>query len=122
VVGINTAMIFGAQGISFAVPSNTAEWVVGQIMTTGRVRRSRLGVSAQNRARWVEITQVDPRGPAARAGVKAGDLLLSVDGHEVGDIDALQRKLASQPIGKTVALRVLRDKRIEELLVTPTEG
>ncbi|MCU1283321.1 MAG: periplasmic serine protease, partial [bacterium] len=54
VIGVNTAMIFGAQGISFAVPIDTAKWVVGQIMSQGRVRRSWLGIVAQNR-------RIDPR-------------------------------------------------------------
>jgi S1-C subfamily serine protease len=122
VVGINTAMIFGAQGLSFSVPSNTAEWVVGQLMRSGRVRRSFLGIGAQNRAKWVEITQVDPRGAAAKAGVKPGDLILSLDGREVKSIDQLQRMLADHQPGKTLALRLLREKRIEELLVTPADG
>jgi S1-C subfamily serine protease len=122
VVGINTAMIFGAQGLSFSVPANTAEWVVGQLMTRGKVRRSFLGVGAQTRAKWVEITQVDPSGPAWSAGIRPGDLLLSVDGHEVKSVDALQRQLAEHEPGKSVAVRVLRDKRIEELIVTPVEN
>src|SRR5438093_33456 len=87
VVGINTAMILGAQGLSFSVPIDTAKWVLGQLMTTGHVRRGYLGIAGQNRplARGtarrlglaqdagVEVMRVERGGPAAEAGVAVGD-------------------------------------------------
>jgi S1-C subfamily serine protease len=92
VVGVNTAIILGAQGLSFSVPIDTATWVVGEVMANGRVRRGWLGIAGQNRplardlarklelghAAGVEITGFDERGPAAKSGLKVGDILVGV--------------------------------------------
>src|SRR5205823_2998244 len=94
VIGINTAVIFGAQGLSFSIPVDTARWVVTQLMTTGRVRRSYFGIVGQNRpldrrlarhhgldqASAVEVVSVDGRAPAGRSGVREGDLVHALDG------------------------------------------
>ena len=93
VVGINTAVIMGAQGICFAVASNTAVFVVSEFITHGRVRRAHIGIAAETvplprriglatgaGTRAIRISEVMPGGPAAQAGLLAGDLLLSVDG------------------------------------------
>jgi S1-C subfamily serine protease len=122
VVGINTAMIFGAQGISFAVPIDTAKWALQQLMTHGRVQRSWLGVVAQNRAKYVEIVKVEPGGPADRAGVHAGDFVLQLDGQTTATIDDLQRLLTAWPIGKELSARLLRDSRFVNVTLTPTEA
>ncbi len=136
VIGINTAMILGAQGISFAVPIDTAKWVLGQLMTVGRVRRSWLGVTAQNRpipralARHhrlaaragVELTAVDPRGPAYAAGARDGDIVLSAGGQAIAGIDDLQRLLGQWPIGDPLTLKVLRRIEMLEWIVTPREA
>jgi S1-C subfamily serine protease len=92
VVGINTAMIPGAQGICFAVASNTALFVVGEFIAHGRVRRARLGIAGQTvklprrlslavgaGPRGVRIAEIESDGPAAAAGLRAGDLILSLD-------------------------------------------
>src|SRR5207247_1046211 len=90
VVGINTAMILGAQGLSFSIPIDTAKWVLGQLMTIGRVRRGSLGIAGRNRplARGtarrlglaedagVEVMRVERGGPAAEAGIAAGDVIV----------------------------------------------
>jgi S1-C subfamily serine protease len=136
VIGINTAMIFGAQGLSFAVPIDTAKWVIGQIMTSGRVRRSWLGIVAQNRKidprirhhmrliqdSGVEVMSVEPKGPAAQAGVHEGDILLALDGKPVHHVDDVHRALAQWPIGRAVPLSLLR--RIERLdvIAVPSEA
>jgi S1-C subfamily serine protease len=122
VVGINTAMIFGAQGISFAVPIDTAKWALSQLMTIGRVRRSWLGVVAENRAKHVEIVKVDPDGPAAKAGVHAGDFVLELAGQKTASIDDLQRVLTSWEIGKELPLRLLRESRFVNVTVVPPEA
>jgi S1-C subfamily serine protease len=136
VIGVNTAMIFGAQGISFAVPIDTARWVIGQIMTSGRVRRSWLGIVAQNRRidprvrrhlqllqeAGIEVMSVEPDGPAARAGVRDGDIVLALDGRPVQSVDDVHRTLTEWPVGKPLPLALVR--RIERLDVValPTEA
>jgi len=84
VVGVNTAIIAMAQGIGFSIPSNTAKWVVSQLLTQGRVRRSFLGIAARQRQlnrrlvryyklagdQAVEVISVEPRGPAGQAGIE----------------------------------------------------
>jgi S1-C subfamily serine protease len=122
VVGINTAMIFGAQGISFAVPIDTAKWALGQLMTLGRVRRSWLGVVAQNRGKYIEVAKVEPGGPAASAGVRAGDFVLELGGTKVESIDDLQRLLTSWEIGRELPMRVLRESRFVNVTVVPSEA
>jgi len=122
VVGINTAMILGAQGISFSVPIDTARWALLELMAHGRVVRSWLGVVAQNRAKYVEIVKVEAGGPADRAGVRAGDFVLQLDGQATSTIDDLQRILTAWPVGKELPARLLRDSRFVNVTLTPTEA
>ena len=136
VIGVNTAMIFGAQGISFAVPIDTAKWVVGQIMTQGRVRRSWLGIVAQNRRidprirrhlellqeSAVEVMSVEPSGPAAAAGVRDGDLVLALDGRPVQSVDDVHRTLTQWPVGKPLPLSALRRLERVDVVALPTEA
>jgi S1-C subfamily serine protease len=133
VVGINTAIIRGAQGIGFSVPVDTARWVLAQIMKHGRVRRGFLGIGAQLRpldrrlARLhgiaqrtaVEVTTVEERGPAERAGLKSGDIVWAVAGDPVTSVDDLHRVLTRALASVPLPLRVLRGTRIEEIPVTP---
>ena len=133
VVGINTAMIMGAQGISFAVPVDTARWVLGELMQHGRVRRGVLGFGGQTRpidrrlARHlgleqktgVEVMEVQPGKPAQRAGLQDGDILLSLDGQTVTSVDDVHRLLGAGSIGRQLAARVLRRISIIDLAVTP---
>ena len=122
VVGINTAIIQGAQGICFAVPVNTARWIVGLLIKEGRVRRAFLGLSGEPRPLHIRavrelglarpagvlVQQVVPGGPAARAGVRPGDVIVRIDDTPTGGIDDIQRLLSRTPIGTSVHLRVLR--------------
>ena len=105
VIGINTAVIAGAQGICFAVPMSTAMMVIPQLIAEGRVRRGWLGVSGQtiqlsrrrvqlnhlSASTAVLITETVPRGPADRAGVRARDIIIAVGSHVVTGVDDLQR-------------------------------
>jgi S1-C subfamily serine protease len=136
VIGINTAIIFGAQGISFAVPVDTARWVLGQLMTQGRVRRSWLGIAAQNRRidprirrhlgllqeSAVEIMSVDGAGPAASAGLQDGDLVLALDGVPVRSVDDVHRLLSQWPIGRPLPVGALRRVERIDVVVLPTEA
>src|SRR4030095_12145543 len=101
VIGVNTAIIPGAQGICFATAVDTAEWVLGQLLQHGRVRRAWLGIAgftaplARRIARHYEfdnvsgvrIRSIEPESPAARAGLEAGDLLVPRDSEAVSGID-----------------------------------
>jgi S1-C subfamily serine protease len=136
VIGINTAMIFGAQGLSFAVPIDTAKWVVGQIMTNGRVKRGWLGVVAQNRKidprirrhlslvqeSGVEVMSVEPRSPAAAAGVREGDIVLALDGRPVLSVDDVHRALGQWPVGQAMPVALLRRVDRVDLIVLPSEA
>lgn len=135
VVGINTAIIALAQGISFAIPVDTAKWVVAELLSRGRVRRGYLGVAAQTRpldrrlarahalaaTRAVEITSVEPGTPAAAAGLREGDLIVAADGHSVASVDDLHRALVAAAIGVPMKLTVLRGPDQIDVQVTPTE-
>ncbi len=122
VTGINTAIIAMAQGIGFAVPASTAQWVLSEILTQGRVRRAWLGVAARDRPldlrlvralglqtrRAVEILSRERQGPAAAADLQPGDLIVGVNDRPVDGIDALHRALARVPPGSELALELVR--------------
>ncbi len=133
VIGVNTAMIQGAQGLCFAVASNTARFVMGEILRHGRVRRAYLGLAGQTVPLGVALTrrlgrtalaavrvmEVPPAAPAALAGVQVGDLLLAADETELAGVDALHRLLTAERIGQPLALRLLRGREILTLEVRP---
>jgi S1-C subfamily serine protease len=134
VVGINTAMIDGAQGLCFAVSSNTALFVVGEFIAHGRVRRAHLGIAAQTLplprrlavatgfgAQAVRVGEIEPGSPAAGAGLGTGDIILAVDGVAVGGADDLIRRLGADRIGRPCALTLLRHGRIDIVTVVPGE-
>jgi S1-C subfamily serine protease len=122
VVGINTAIIAMAQGIGFAVPATTAQWVLGEVLTQGRVRRAWLGVAVCDRPldlrlvralgleqrRAVEIMSREASGPAAQTDLQPGDLIVTVDGETIDGIDTLHQRLARVPPGSELTLGVVR--------------
>jgi S1-C subfamily serine protease len=133
VVGVNTAVVFMAQGLGFAVPANTARWVIGELITHGKVRRPFLGISATVAAverrlvrdldllsdRAVEVAALEPKGPAERAGIEPGDLIVSVNDRLVSSVDDLHQLLSRLPADKPIALSVLRGARLMEIQVQP---
>jgi S1-C subfamily serine protease len=135
VVGIATAMIGGAQGLCFAVASNTARLVLGQLIRFGRVRRAQLGLSGQmeavprrlarahglTQASGVLVTEVLAGGPAERAGVERGDLLLSAGSEALLGVDSLLRWLSGERVGEAADLVLLRRGDIRRLRVVPAE-
>lgn len=126
VIGVNTAIIAGAQGMSFAIPSNTARWVAGLLIKEGRVQRAFLGVTVElrpvpgrlareqglARGAGISVVQVAPGSPAEQAGVQPGDLLVSIDGVPLHGIDELHRFLSRAAVGSTVRLGVVRAGRL----------
>src|SRR6202042_3795433 len=135
VVGINTAVIMGAQGICFAVAANTASFVLGELVRHGRVRRAFIGISAQQttipqrRRRAAEIEQtsavmvatVESGSAADRAGLRAGDVVLSLDGKPITGADDLIRALTGETIGRSVAFDVLRGTERLTISLVPLE-
>lgn len=136
VVGINTAIIPLAQGIGFAIPSNTARWVVSQLLTHGRVRRGYLGVVGRDRKierrlilyhklkieKAFEVILIEPQAPAAQAGLQVGDIIIEINNKEVKGIDDLHLFLASWPISPPVLVTVLRGEAKIQLEVVPMEA
>ena len=122
VIGINTAVIMGAQGICFAVAANTAQFVLGEIIRHGRVRRAYLGLGAGTlplprrialrlgleQATGAVVTAVERGEPADEAGMLTGDIILSIDGAQVSGADDIVRLLDADRIGRTIAIDVLR--------------
>jgi serine protease Do len=128
VVGINTAIIGGAQGIGFAVPVSTSfRRVIFALVTEGRVRRAYLGVMVQSRSSrdgaggGAGVESVAPGSPAERAGVRPGDVVVGFKGEPVRGTDDLLNLLDETAIGRDLALRVLRRGRELSLTVRPQE-
>ena len=135
VVGINTAVIMGAQGICFAVAANTASFVLGELVRHGRVRRAFIGIAAQQTAipplrrraaglaqdRAVMIGTVEPDSAAEHAGLRPGDIIVALDGVTIAGADDLVRALTGDKIGRSVAFDVLRGTERLTLAAVPRE-
>jgi S1-C subfamily serine protease len=131
VVGVNTAIIAFAQGLGFAIPANTAEWVVSEIFQHGRVRRRQLGITATTRRlprqmvreldliadTVVEVIEVARDGAADQAGLRAGDFVCELNGRLVTDVDDLHRLLAAIPQDISLSVTVVRDGEQKSLVV-----
>jgi S1-C subfamily serine protease len=121
-VGMNTAIIAGSQGIAFAVPSNTIAWVVSQILRHGHVKRSYFGIHGGARPiqralqqQWglqlptvVQVADLDPEGPARKAGIQPGDLIVAADTQPIGSMDDLFRVLSTKPAHSPLTVEVIR--------------
>ena len=133
VMGINTAIIAMAQGLGFAIPSKTAQWVVGELLHHGRVRRLSLGICATVTPlprrlirehdllseRAVEVVEVIPGGAAHAAGLLPGDLLLAVNGRIITEVDDLHQILSAMQADGQFAVSVLRGERLLEVVIEP---
>jgi S1-C subfamily serine protease len=136
VIGVNTAVILPAQGICFAIGIDTAKFVAGWLIKEGRVRRSYIGVGGQNvpvhrriarhhqlpAASGVLAIAVAPHGPAAKAGLRDGDVMVEFNGQPIPSIDALHKLLTGELIGIESRLTIIRGTEKLELRVTPAES
>lgn len=137
VIGVNTAIIPGAQAICFAVAVNSAQWVVTQLFTHGRVRRAFIGLSGstvalsrraarvlgiESQESCVRVSEVQANSPAAVAGLKSDDLIVGIDGAPARTVDDLHRLLDESRIGKLCVLRIVRGGQALYLHITPMEA
>jgi S1-C subfamily serine protease len=136
VMGINTAMIQNAQGLCFAIASNTARFVAARLIRDGRVRRSYIGLAGQTvpipravaRENQLAVTSgvfvasVEPDSPAAAAGLRDGDVVLAFAGEPVTGVDDLHRQLTDDRIGVPASLTILRAARRRQLTIVPGES
>jgi S1-C subfamily serine protease len=135
VIGVNTAVILPAQGICFAIASNTAELVAAWLIKEGRIRRSWIGVAGQSASihprvvryhrlpvsEGVLVVGVEPASPAVQAGLREGDIIIAFKNQPVASIDRFQRCLVAAEIGVTSPMTVVRHTEKLELSVTPEE-
>jgi S1-C subfamily serine protease len=135
VIGINTATILPAQGLCFAIASNTARFVASRLIRDGRIRRSYIGLAGQTvpipravaRANQLAVTSgvfvvsIEANSPAANAGLKDGDVVLAFAGTPVTGVDDLHRLLTEEQIGAPTTVTFLRSARRRHVTVLPTE-
>jgi S1-C subfamily serine protease len=135
VVGINTAVIAGAQGICFAVASNTATFVLGELLAHGRVRRGWIGLAVTRAAIprrlanavgikqefGILVTAIEPGSPAAGGQLQEGDVIVAAGPREITGADDLIRALDQRSLGKPLPLKLIRQGRLLTLKVTPRE-
>lgn len=135
VIGVNTAVILPAQGICFAIASNTAEFIAAWLIKEGRIRRSWIGIAGQNvpihtrvvrfhrlaASAGVLVAGVERGSPAADAGLREGDIIVEFKGEPMTSIDQLQRKLVAAEIGVKSLITVLRLTEKLERVITPVE-
>ncbi len=140
VIGVNTAIIGGAQGLGFAIPIETAQRVANQLITTGRVEHPYLGVRMieltpdvreeinqgnlgfkVNQDQGVLIVDVARNSPAARAGLRAGDIITEVKGVQIQNTNQVQDQVEATPLGKTLELEVNRNGQTQSITIKPEQ-
>ncbi|CAN5621358.1 trypsin-like peptidase domain-containing protein [soil metagenome] len=136
VIGVNTAVILPAQGLCFAVPSNTAQFVASRLIRDGKIRRAYIGVAGQNvpiHTRLVRfyqlatksgvlVNEIEPNSPAARAGIEDGDVIVAFDSQAVEGVDDLHRLFTDEVVGREAKLTVLRRYERFEFSIRPEES
>ena len=136
VIGVNTAVILPAQGLCFAIAINTAKHVAGLLIRNGKIRRGHIGVAGQNvtlQRRLVHqhslavtsgilVISLEPKGPAHRAGLREGDVIVAYASHPVASIDELHRLLTEEQVGTKIELTLLRSGEKLTLEVVPEES
>jgi serine protease Do len=128
VIGINSAMVEGGQGLGFAIPINLAKWVSSQIIKHGSVTRGWIGVMIQQvtpslaKALKVQngavVVQVMPNGPADKAGIKVGDVIVGIDNENINTVQQLQFKVMQTKPGTTLTFHIVRNGKPMDLKVT----
>jgi S1-C subfamily serine protease len=136
VVGVNTAMIRPAQGICFAIASNTAKFVAGWLIKDGKIRRSYIGVAGQNvpihrrivrfyglpLETGVLVVSVEKNSPAERAGLRQGDLIVAFNRQPIGTVHHLHKVLVGEQINVSASLTIIRHTEKLDVRILPTES
>lgn len=136
VIGVNTAMIRPAQGICFAIASNTAKFVAAWLIRDGKIRRSYIGVAGQNvpihrrivrfynlpLETGVLVFSVEKDSPAAKSGLREGDVIVAFNGEPIGSIHELHRRLMAEQIGIESKILIIRHTEKLELPIVPQES
>jgi len=136
VIGVNTAVIMGAQGICFAIGIDTAKFIAGRLIKDGKVRRGFIGVAGQNVSlhrrlvrfhnleleSGVLVVSIEAGSPARRAGLREGDVIIGYDDRAIAGIDDLHRALTEQQVGQVATLRAIRRTEMIRLEVVPEES
>jgi S1-C subfamily serine protease len=136
VVGVNTAMIRPAQGICFAIASNTAKFVAGWLIKDGKIRRSYIGVAGQNvpihrrivrfyglpLETGVLVVSIEKKSPAERAGLRQGDLIVAFNSQPIGTVHHLHKVLVGEQINVNASLTIIRHTEKLELPILPAES
>ncbi|MES1255249.1 MAG: PDZ domain-containing protein, partial [Acidobacteriota bacterium] len=136
VIGINTATIMPAQGLCFAIASNTVRFVAARLIRDGRIRRGYIGMAGQNvpipraLARFhrlavssgVLVVSVEPNTPAATAGLREGDVIFACGDEPVTAVEDLHRHLTDERVGVPTRLAVLRGNERRQLTAVPVES
>jgi S1-C subfamily serine protease len=135
VIGVNTAMILPAQGLCFAIASNTVRFVVSRLLRDGRIRRSYLGVAGQrvplprrlvlhhrlSAATGIRVMSIEPGSPAESAGLRAHDIIVAFDGQPVAGVDDLHRLLTENRIGVPATVTTVSGAERRDVTVVPVE-
>ena len=135
IIGINTAMIASAQGIGLAIPSNTATWVVSEILTHGKVKRAYLGIIGQilpiskqlqhllklTNETVVEVLSLADTSPAASGGLLTGDWIIAIDNTPIGNLDDLHRHMTKKPAGTLFQLTIIREYKKRKVYIISGE-
>ncbi len=136
VIGVNTAMILAAQGICFAIAINTAKFVAGKLIKEGKIRRSYIGLGGQSvpllrrvvrfyrlaAESGILVVSMEENGPAQKAGLSEGDIIIAFDGQPVAGIDDLQRLLTEEKVGVKTTVTILRRAEKLNLGIVPEES
>jgi S1-C subfamily serine protease len=135
VIGVNTAIIYQAQGICFAISSGTAEFIVGKLVTEGRVRRGYLGIAGQymllplrvihynklQTGSGIRVEAIEKSSRFDNSTLRKGDVIVQFNGKPVVSVDGLQKLLDESTIGKTMEMGILRKGKLQVLKVVPGE-
>ena len=136
VIGVNTAVILPAQGLCFAIPSNTAEFVASRLIRDGKIRRAYIGVAGQNvpihtrlirfykleTKSGVLVNEIEPTSPASRAGLQDGDVIVAFDDKPIASVDDLHRLLTDEAVGREAKITVLRRYERFDFPIQPEES